>query len=184
MADQRNVSALSGFRVHAQGTQRMKIDERLVDFIESTASKAVLILSGIPGSGKSTLARGLEERYGIEYASVDAYFKPDYSDFAPERLPEAHQWCLMSYLSALQDPKAGRIIVVDNTNTTAVEIAPYYALAEALGATPLIVRVDCDPAVAFARQTHGVPLRAHEAMWERWSDTSAYAPWWKVLVVS
>jgi predicted kinase len=52
---------------------------------------------------------------------------------------------------------AGRNVVVDNTNTTNEEVAPYLLVAAAYGATARIVRVSCDPETAWKRNTHGVP---------------------------
>jgi predicted kinase len=49
-------------------------------------------------------------------------------------------------------------IVVDNTNCTIAEIAPYVALAQAYGAEVEIVRINIDPEIAHERNTHGLVL--------------------------
>ena len=47
--------------------------------------------------------------------------------------------------------------MVDNTNISRVEMAPYVQVAAALGYEVEVVRVRCDPRVAAQRNVHGVP---------------------------
>ena len=64
-------------------------------------------------------------------------------------------------------------IVVDNTNSTIAEIAPYYATAEALECEAEIVCVDCHPDLAASRNIHGV------------SNDDVWAPkYWKHLLMA
>lgn len=137
----------------------------------------VTILQGISGSGKSTFARTLS----ADVVSADNHFMVDGEyRFDPSRLPDAHAECLMTFLACLS---SGRNVVVDNTNTTAVEVAPYYALAQAFGADVEIVRVACDPATAAKRTTHGVPEAAVYAMHRRLESFSG-PPWWSIRTVA
>ncbi len=70
-------------------------------------------------------------------------------------------------------------VVVDNTNTTIAEIAPYAALALAYGHEMEIVYVSCDPAVAAARNIHGVSDLVIGQMVQRLRDLPAsLPPWW------
>lgn len=122
------------------------------------ASKVVL-MSGVPGSGKSTYSKKL----GGVVCSADHYFEKNGSyEFNPRKLGEAHGECLAKFTRALL---AGEeVIVVDNTNTSALELAPYVALAQAFGASCEIVTVTCDPEIAHARNVHGVPLSGIQRM--------------------
>lgn len=139
----------------------------------------VVIYSGVPGSGKSTLAA--KEHPGAPVCSADHFFERDsvYA-FNPARLPEAHAACLRKFVELVQ---AGGwpVIVVDNTNTTAAEVAPYAALALAYDYALEIVTVHCDPDVAAARNTHGVPVHAVRAMATRLAER-ALPPWWPTRV--
>jgi hypothetical protein len=55
--------------------------------------------------------------------------------------------------------------MVDNTNITATEIAPYMLGAAAFGATAEIVTLWCDPIVALQRGVHSVPNQIVMAMY-------------------
>jgi predicted kinase len=128
------------------------------------------ILRGVAGSGKSTLAKVLAEQYAAVIASADDYpglYTPQKAGppaFDMSKIGLAHGACFVRTINAVQ---AGRNVIVDNTNTTALECAPYVSLAQAYGASPVIVTVEVAPSVAFARQSHGVPMMAFNAMVER-----------------
>lgn len=139
---------------------------------------SVVILQGISGSGKSTVASKLAPPEAVCSAD-DTFMVEGKYVFNPARLPEAHGNCLKKFVALLTGPvKCG--IVVDNTNTTVAEIAPYVALAQAYGRDVTIVTVPCDPLVAAKRNTHGVPETACIAMWQRIEQTNkTLPPWWK-----
>jgi predicted kinase len=84
--------------------------------------------------------------------------------FNPAQLPEAHSACLRRFVALCE---TGTDVVVDNTNTTAVELAPYVALAGMYGYEVEIIRLHCDPFLAAKRNTHGVPEKAVLAMHAR-----------------
>jgi hypothetical protein len=49
-------------------------------------------------------------------------------------------------------------VIIDNTNTTQVEIAPYVLAARALFVADLeVVSIQCDPAIAKRRNRHNTP---------------------------
>ena len=50
------------------------------------------------------------------------------------------------------------IIAVDNTNTTVLEMAPYYACAQAYGYEVELVTFQFNSGDAYMRNMHGVPL--------------------------
>jgi hypothetical protein len=140
-------------------------------------------MSGIPGSGKThwimkaktDYARARNQEVGVScwiVCSADAYFvSKGYGDyvFDPSKLGEAHGACLLKYEKALRIGVCD-VLVVDNTNTTTEEMAPYVALAMAHGAEIEIVSVGCPAEIAAKRNTHGVPLRACQAMAQRFTN--------------
>lgn len=143
--------------------------------------RKVIILSGISGSGKSTYAQKLVDEadrrgeihstvHDVQLVSADDYFtatwqegaetKSEYN-FDPSKLSKAHQQCFRDFLSAVQSWASG-LVIVDNTNTTAAEIAPYYLGAEAFGWEVEIHTLVCSTYESVekcaARNIHNVPL--------------------------
>jgi len=159
----------------------------------STTTKKIVIMSGVPGSGKSTYIKSLEGRLVV--CSADHYFmdeKGNYNfDFTKLRL--AHGECLRKFMAyrvnrCLTSPRppfgacwCWDYLVVDNTNTTALEIAPYYAVASAYEEEVDIelVTVLCDPVKAHTRNTHGVPLQGVLAMDQR-IRSRELPPFWNI----
>lgn len=140
----------------------------------------VFIMSGISGSGKSTFVNSIVQAHeNIEYmtegtgswntsvVSADDYFydKEGVYRFDVTKLGDAHGACLKAFIEAVQ--YATPVIIVDNTNTTTEEIAPYYAIAAAYGYEIELVNVTCSPLTASKRNEHGVPFQACAAMAER-----------------
>jgi predicted kinase len=142
----------------------------------------VTILVGVPGSGKSHHTASLT---GAVVVSADHYFVElgggTYA-FDPTKLGAAHGQCLRRYTEALQRGEAH--VVVDNTNTTLVEVSPYVSLALAYGYEVEVVRVRCPVEVAASRNTHGVgegAVRAMDARIESMMD-AGLPPFWGVTV--
>jgi len=125
----------------------------------------VIIMSGIPGSGKSTWAE--ENCPGAVVCSADSYFVGLGRNFHPAKLPDAHRACLQRFIETLRDDyenndgeDSDTVVIVDNTNTTAVEMAPYVAIASAYCVTEIeIVEMDCPVGLAAKRNIHNVPMR-------------------------
>lgn len=142
--------------------------------------KQVKIMQGVSGAGKSTFVSELKKKSHGRYSvcSADDFFGPEYK-FDPRNLPQAHQACLRTFIDDLRNQPDG-LIVVDNTNTTVSEVAPYYACAEAYGWKPEIVCIHCpDVEVAIARNVHKVPAAAIRGMADRLSHfTDTMPPWW------
>lgn len=115
----------------------------------------IYILRGLPGSGKSTFAKSVED---AEIFSADAWHMIDgkYA-FDPRRAGYAHNECFKCYLSAIMVEKRCQNFIVDNTNTTPVELAPYVRVAEAFGKEYVIVHFDIDLWSSRRRNIHGVP---------------------------
>ena len=169
----------------------------------------LVLLSGIPGSGKSRYVaerfggvphfcesvRGFITRAAgsptVEIVSADALFVGEDGVYRhdPSRLGEAHNKCVASvtfWAVSSDDNPANHVIapadvvVLDNTNTTAIELAPYVALAAAFGIPCSLVTVECDPETAFKRNAHGAPretvLAMHAALQAR-----VLPPYWDLV---
>ncbi len=153
------------------------------------------ILRGLPGSGKTTWARAMEKRRTaagrgatVIYSADDFHVKggpdggkPEYQ-FDPAQAKNAHGWCLRRFLDTVRTHEGSAhdcLVVVDNTNTTPYEIAPYYALGEAYSHEVRIVQFTCTPAEALARNVHGVPEATIALMYKRLTAADL-PPWWRL----
>lgn len=126
-------------------------------------AQQLILIRGLPGSGKTTLAREMARIVCAEHVEADEFFLRDGAyKFDRSRLGEAHADCLARAKRALA---AGGSCIVANTFTRRWEMAPYYMIADALGAQ--VVEL-----VALGRwpNVHGVPDEAIEAMRARWED--------------
>jgi predicted kinase len=139
-------------------------------------TKRVYIYRGLPGSGKTTHIK--TQLSDMPIVSADYFFTDvgtgEYR-FDPTKLGEAHNTCMRVFLNYVvlgQDVKA---VAVDNTNTTVAEIAPYSAVAQAMGYEVEIRRMVCDPEVAFARNIHGVSA---EIMVKMAQQFQTLPPWY------
>ncbi len=117
------------------------------------------IFRALPGGGKSHLTAPLEAA-GATVASADRYpklytYHPDGSVSYDVSLADPSHGA--SYKTAIEAIREGCDVVVDNTNLSLAEIAPYVAIAQAYRATCEIVTINVNPEIAFARNTHGVP---------------------------
>ncbi len=142
----------------------------------------VYIMRGLPGSGKSLwIAKNLTNRV---ICSADHYHETNGGyEFRRENVGKAHNACLEKFTLHLIDPGEGlENVVVDNTNTTAVEIAPYYRLAEALNHEVEIIHLRCHPETSFQRNIHNVPM---ETIWRMWQNllTERLPPNWKESIL-
>lgn len=117
--------------------------------------KTVLILCGPSGAGKSTWAAGFDATH---CSANDWFSRGGEYNFDPKLLPEAHGYCLRLFCEAAA-AGSGRIIV-DNTNTTLLEMAPYYAVAIAHGYSVEIhsFGLTMTPEALVARGKHGCPV--------------------------
>lgn len=148
-----------------------------MNFFSEWPTTEVLILRGLPGSGKSTLAIRIAQEMALRkipvvICSADHHFldADGVYKFDPTKIGDAHATCFSRYLSFLptrissNDPK----IIVDNTNVRAYEIAPYVLAANMAKAGCKVLTVWSDPATAWSRNLHGVPLKVvldmHRAM--------------------
>ena len=112
------------------------------------------ILVGISGSGKSTYAKRCKNSL---VCSADDFFidKNGVYQFDANKLAQAHGACLRKVIRESVEPEGDRNIVIDNTNLSIAEIAPYAAIANAYGYDLTIVVFTCDFTLAASRNVHG-----------------------------
>lgn len=141
----------------------------------------VFILRGGSGAGKSTWVKN--NHSDAKVYSADTFFMVDGEyKFDPTKLPQAHAQCLRKFVEHCQgtseDDKS--VVIVDNTNTSVSEFAPYAQVAQVYGHEVSIVTFLYDPVKAHARNTHGTPLKACIEMHKRLTDQTQFIPpWWK-----
>ena len=146
----------------------------------------VIILCGVSGSGKSTMA-------AAEWPDSPVYSADHYCivgneyQFWARNLPEAHACCLRQFAQAVAHPidrPGWDTLVVDNTNTTVAEVAPYAALAQAYGWDLQVIILRCDWRKAAKRQVHGVPRDTVRAQAHRLAYLpSVLPPRWPTRIV-
>lgn len=137
----------------------------------------VVIMRGLTGSGKSYYTRN---NYPDAYVcSADFFFERDGEyHFNASLLSHAHAACMGSFIDALREGRP--LVVVDNTNITKIEIAPYVSVAQAYGYTVEIVCVDALKKFSLKelseRNIHGIPYGVLVNMESRWENN--FPPFW------
>lgn len=156
--------------------------------------RKVIIMRGLPGCGKSYWAHRfcIENKTSVAIVSADMYhyvpqppnpdgtLVPDKYEFKPENARSAHNKCYLDFLTALSE--GWSVIIVDNTNTTAWEIAPYYRYAEVMGLDVEIVYLVASIEKCMARGIHGVPAVTYERMQNKLANETL-PPWWKQTII-
>ena len=115
----------------------------------------VKVLRGLPGSGKSYGAAKLAAADYLICSADDFHMEDGVYRFKPENISKAHGGCLLRFVDLLLT--GAQKIVVDNTNTTVWEMAPYCALALAYDYALSVYTVDCSIERALSRNVHNVP---------------------------
>lgn len=150
------------------------------------APMKVRLMRGMPGSGKTFyVERVVAPTHTIHVVSADHFFvdRDGFYNFDPKKLGEAHDDCLRRYLNALEesDPAARpEYLLVDNTNATIAEMAPYMALASVFGVEAEIWEVACAVDTAVERNIHNVPEKVVEQIYKAMKANDNLLPsWWK-----
>ena len=172
---------------------------------KEVSMRKVDIVSGVSGSGKTMLVGKLmlaytnslgltfdeiaklprtDKRATAALCSADLFFQGEGGsyNFDVSKLSEAHGACFKNYIDSMQNRT--EYIVVDNTNTTAVEIAPYILGAQAYGYDVEIHTLLWDPSDTsaldkmFRRNRHGVSENTVYAQADRLLSRQL-PPWWK-----
>lgn len=144
------------------------------------------ILQGPPGAGKTTWANRqfgsvAASKYGERIAIVSADTERERD---PRRtLREAHAACLRRFVDLVTaSPRVAGVathIIVDNTNTTQAEVAPYVALGMAYGH---VVTLRTFPGRGPGMDVHNVPEHTYHAMVGRIAKF-APPPFWDLQIV-
>jgi predicted kinase len=147
----------------------------------------VFVMRGVPGSGKTDYTKKHFPNAWI--CSADTFFmKEGVYRFDAANLKAAHAECLREFTRAVAGEAFGiktaiGTVVVDNTNITVAEMAPYCALAQAYGHELMLVTIMCDPGKAAARGLHGLTAAKTWDMNDRMLRENYYIPsWWPQLV--
>lgn len=147
------------------------------------APPALVILCGLPGTGKSHFARALIDRapafvwVNSDYCRKRLVGRPDYSREEHQRVFAAMHALIAELLAA------GRPVVFDATNLNEEVRRPLYAVADAAGVTPLLLRFTARPALVRRRMSErdaGQSEASHSdagwAIYTRMADADGPAP--------
>jgi predicted kinase len=154
------------------------------------ALNTIIIMGGIPGSGKSFESKKIQTENpdldSVIFSTDDFWITPDGEyKFDFNKIATAHKWNVSRTESAMKDGIS--LIIIDNTNTTPWERAPYEKLAESYGykieycqsSSPWWIEIyknmksglilDEDVQVLYEKNTHGVPKETIKKMMQRYN---------------
>jgi len=116
----------------------------------------LVLIRGLPGTGKTTLAQSYKAQ-GYEHFEADKFFEVegDYS-FDPDKLDEAHAWCLKQTYDSLS---CGAHVVVANVFASVEDIKPY---------TKLGFEYQIIEATGRGKSIHPIPITALRRMRSMW----------------
>lgn len=144
----------------------------------------IIVMSGASGSGKSYYAnKFINDNKSLKsiIVSADHFFcDGNKYNFDHNKLDQAHGQCFRDFINACMNKK--NLIIVDNTNTTNEEIAPYMTAANAFNYSAQIITIDCPTEIAAKRNSHNVPLINVMAQNRRISERKLL-PWWKNITI-
>jgi hypothetical protein len=119
----------------------------------------VIIMTGPSGSGKSTWA----DKTDGTIVSADRYFLDNHKNyrFDPAKLSKAHGYSMREFILNLEARHP--LVIVDNTNCSIAEIAPYISVSNAFFYDVRVVTLMpvggyLDLSVFANRNLHNVPL--------------------------
>lgn len=119
--------------------------------------RQVSILQGTSGSGKSTWARRQDHALVVSADHVMIGEDGAYV-FDESKVPAGHQRCFSEFLRALQGGSDASHLIVDNTNTQALFMAPYVAAAMAFKVPVTIRSFRAPPDICAARNKGRAPM--------------------------
>ena len=129
----------------------------------------VFIYCGIPGAGKSTLIA--QRHVGATVCCADDYREGE----GALSWAQAEAACLRKFVEAVQAQAPE--VVVDGTNCSAYEIAPYAALALANGYALKVITLRADPLEVAERNVRNVPFIRVMGMAQT-LERRELPPWW------
>lgn len=147
-------------------------------------SGTLYIMRGLPGSGKSTATAKLVKQakdmgLSVVVCSTDDYHLELVDNvwkyvFKADKLGQFHKYNLRDATCHMEH--GVDVVIIDNTNTTWKEIAPYAKAAKDCGYTVLVLEADTpwafDVSECTKRNTHEVPKDAISRMLERYTPNS------------
>lgn len=148
----------------------------------------VIVLRGLPGAGKSTWAKTQYPDAAV--VSGDACVVPgEGGGFDPRIQGEIQNVCVQLFVRTLYLPSPVKVVIIDNANLSLLDVAPYVAIAEAFSVPRVdVVTVECDPFVAAARNTRGVPATQYAGLTARLEEGTRQLreqrPWWNHRAVN
>lgn len=142
----------------------------------------IFLLSGISGAGKTRYTK--DHLSGLVLSADDHFIRPDGTyHFNSAELGLAHGKVLHAFVEALEATTLGdfphEAIVVDNPFTTALDLAPYVALANAYGITPTLTTLYLPFLTASRRNVHHVPEAGVRNQYNRLMAREI-PPFWKI----
>lgn len=138
----------------------------------------ITILCGLSGSGKTTWAKNNRTQclcsanryfHGLPIGTCCFADEPAPGEFRydPAHIRFAHDRCLAWFARHLNDH---RHLVVDNTNLSLLELAPYVRLAQAFEKRVVVAIFTTPLDICMARQDKGVPFQKMQRMHDRFSQ--------------
>jgi predicted kinase len=159
----------------------------LQDLLNEDLRGVAIILRGGPGSKKDTVAAAIHGTYfeGCRIFSADDFRQEKSFSWDHLQHQAPHDACLRAYVDHVRTAPFGATIVVANTHVTAVEAAPYVALAIAYGFRPLLVTLEVDLALALARTQDKIPGAKVREMHRRVNSNTVHVPpTWRHYVIN
>jgi predicted kinase len=143
----------------------------------------VKIMQAVSGGGKDTFIKKFLQGYRI-YSSDNFFTDEDgVYHFDINKLGEAHAQCLRQFSAAVQGGNDMKL-VVNNTNTTVLEVGKYAELAIAWGHAVEVITLDIPWEIAAARNVHGTPREIVQGMAARIKDSHKQFPrWWRHTII-
>lgn len=147
----------------------------------------VYILRGVSGSTKTSWHKKNHPTAWV--CSADYYFEREamlqdktYTEvFNPTLLSKAHGECLKSFIDDL-DPangSSGEVFVIDNTNCSLIEVAPYIAICNAYGITPRVIRFESTLELCLVRNQHNISAKVIKGqLWNLQQSIKYWPKYW------
>lgn len=138
----------------------------------------MIIMQGLPGSGKSTLARKIQEDLHkksennlVEIFSTDTFYEDDEGVYRYDKTKAStnhfrNQLKVYNFFKYWRkDPWDLQVAIIDNTNITQSEAAPYIWIAKQFGAKVEVIRCEGN-----FKSTHDVPEETIQLMREKMKE--------------
>lgn len=126
----------------------------------------VKILQGVSGSGKSSWARAQPNTRIV--STDDSFYQPDGSySWEEAKLGEAHSRCFREFIHlVVLGSHEFETLIVDNTNTRALFMAPYVAVALSWKLSVEIISFRAPAEICAARNNGRAPMNIIQEMIE------------------